>query len=103
MKLELSLAIDIGTHLADGSEAVEYRVGRIDPYVDICERIILDFTGVRTANSSFINGLIAGLVEHHGERVLRVVTFKGCNSLIQVLVQAAIDLGLEKTQGRIDA
>ena len=103
MKLELSLADDLGTHLADGCEAVEYRVGRIDPYIDICERIILDFSRVRTANSSFTNGLIAGLVEHHGERVLRIVIFKGCNPLIQVLVQAAIDLGLEKTQGRIDA
>jgi len=103
MKLELSLAADLGTHLADGSEAVEYRVGRIDPYVGICEQIILNFTGVRTANSSFVNGLITGLVEHHGESVLKIVVFKGCNPLVQVLVQAAIDLGLEKTQRRIDA
>jgi len=56
----------------------------------------LDFTGVRSANSSFINALIAAVVERNGERVLNKIIFKGCNATLQVLVEAAIDLGVQK-------
>jgi STAS-like domain of unknown function (DUF4325) len=103
MKTELHIGSDLGSHLADGFAAAEYRRGRIDPYVDICEEIILDFSGVRTANSSFINGLLVGLIEQHGPKVLERVVFKGCNPVIQALVQAGIDLGLSKIDGRVDA
>jgi hypothetical protein len=103
MKLELHIGGDLGSHLADGFAAAEYRRGRIDPYVDICSEIILNFTGVRTANSSFVNGLLAGLVEQHGPEVLHRVVFKGCNPVIQALVRAAIDLGLSKIEGRAAA
>ena len=103
MKLHLSLAEDFGPQLGDGSQAAEYRMGRIEPYVDLCEEIVLDFAGVRTANSSFVNALVAGLVEQHGERVLQLVIFKGCNPVLRVLVDAAIDLGLQKIDGRVDA
>ena len=103
MRLDVPIAADLGTHLADGAAAAEYRRGRIDPYVDICDEIVLDFTAVRTANSSFVNGLIVGLIEQHGAEVLKRVTFKGCNRVIRVLVQAAIDLGLAKIDRRVDA
>ncbi len=103
MKMELHIASDLGSHLADGSAAADYRRGRIDPYVDLHSEIVLDFTGVRTANSSFINGLIAGLIEQHGSDILKRLVFKGCNPVIQALVQAAIDLGLSKIDGRVDA
>lgn len=103
MKHELSLAADFGSHLADGAEAAEYRRGRIEPYVDLCDEIVFDFTGVRTANSSFVNALVAGVVEQHGEAVLAKIIFKGCNPVIKVLVNAAIDLGVQKIDGRIDA
>jgi STAS-like domain of unknown function (DUF4325) len=103
MKLELHIGADLGSHLADGFAAADYRRGRIDPYVDIYSEIVLDFSGVRTANSSFVNGLIAGLVEQHGAGILDRIVFKGCNPVIQALVQAAIDLGLSKIDGRVDA
>lgn len=103
MNLDVPIAADLGTHLAEGAVAAEYRRGRIDPYVDICEEIVLDFTGVRTANSSFVNGLIVGLIEQHGSEVLKRVTFKGCNGVLRVLVEAAIDLGFAKIEGRVDA
>ena len=64
---------------------------------------MLDFTGVRTANSSFVNALITALLEHHGEAILQMLTFKGCNPVLQVLVEGAIDLGLQKMDERIDA
>ena len=78
-------------------------MGRIEPYVDLCEEIVLDFAGVRTANSSIVNALVAGLVEQHGERMLKLLVFKGCNPVLRVLVEAAIDLGLQKIDGRVDA
>ncbi len=63
-------------------------MARIDPYVGICPELTLDFTGVRNANSSFINALVAGLVEQHVVSVLQKVVFKGCSPAIQVLVEA---------------
>jgi hypothetical protein len=103
MNLELHIGTDLGSHLADGFAAAEYRRGRIDPYVDICKEIVLDFSDVRTANSSFVNGLIVGLIEQHGAKILRHIVFKGCNPVIQALVQAGIDLGLSKIDGRVGA
>ena len=101
--LHLSLANDCGSHLADGAEAAEYRRGRIDPHLARCEKAVLDFSDVRTANSSFVNALVSGLVEQHGEAVLAKLVFKGCNPVLRVLVEGAIDLGLQKNESRVDA
>jgi hypothetical protein len=103
MKHELSLSEDFGTHLADGSKAASYRMARIEPYVELCDQVVIDFTGVRHANSSFVNALVAGLIEQRGREVLKVLVFKGCNPVIRVLVDGAIALGLHKIDGRIDA
>jgi hypothetical protein len=54
VRIELPLLEAFGTHLADGSAALEYRIRRIEPYMNICDEIVLDFTGVRHANSSFV-------------------------------------------------
>ena len=98
MKYELSLREVFGRQLADGDKAAEFGLGRIDPYVDICSEIVIDFTGVRNANSSFVNALVSGLVEKHGEDVLKVLVFKGCNPAIRVLVESAVSLGLRKAE-----
>ena len=63
MKHELSLAEEFGPQLADGAVAARFRQQRIEPYLEICEQVVLDFTRVRSANSSFINALVAGVVE----------------------------------------
>lgn len=101
--MELQLAQEFGAHLADGEIAARFRLTRIEPYVTICPQITLDFSGVRNANSSFMNALVAGLAEQHGEAILNRIVFKGCNPMIRVLVEAAIDLGLQKADRRIDA
>lgn len=103
MKQEISLAAEFGPRLADGSAAAAFRMSRIEPYVGICSEVVLDFSGVRHANSSFVNALIAGVVEQHGGEVLKVLVFKGCNPVVRVLVEAAIALGLQKAIGRIGA
>lgn len=97
------LADDCGTILADGSKALEYRHRQIDPYLDLCEKVILDFSGVRSANSSFMNALISGLLEQHGEQVLGKLVFKSCKPAIAVLVEAAIELGISKSDGKVAA
>lgn len=103
MNLALQLAKEFGAHLADGESAARFRATRIEPYVRISPEITLDFTGVRNANSSFMNALITGLVEQHGQEVLARIVFKGCNPLIRVLVESAIDLGLQKSERHIGA
>ena len=102
MKHELSLAEEFGPQLADGTLAARFRQQRIEPYLEICEQVVVDFTHVRSANSSFINALIAGTIEEHGRPVLAKLVFKGCNAVIRVLVESAIELGLEKAK-RVDA
>lgn len=103
MKLELHLAEEFGPGLADGALALEFRRGRMDPYADMCQEMVLDFTGVRVANSSFINALVAGAIEQHGPELLDRLVFKCCNPVLRVLVEAAISLGLEKTAERAPA
>jgi hypothetical protein len=103
VKLEIAIQEQLGGHLADGAKAAEFRMTQIEPYLDICPQIILDFTGVRNANSSFINALVAGLIEQHTVKVLQKIVFKGCNPSIQVLVHAAVELGVQKTAGRVNA
>jgi hypothetical protein len=103
MKHELSLAAEFGPQLADGEAASRYRVAQIEPYLDICEQVVLDFTGVRNANSSFMNALVVGIIEQHGRTVLPKLAFKGCNPVLRVLVEAAVSLGLRKVEGRVDA
>jgi len=103
MNAELLLVEDFGSHLADGASAAAYRVQRVEPYMTICPEVILDFTGVRSANSSFMNALISGLVENHGQQAFSVLVFKGCNPVLRALVEAALDLGLQKNAERICA
>lgn len=100
MKMELNLAEEFGPRLADGEQAAEFRLGRMDPYVGICDEMVLDFTGIRSANSSFINALLAGAIEQHGEGILQRMVFKGCNPVVKVLVESAISLGLDKVTNR---
>jgi hypothetical protein len=93
---EIHLRDELGPRLSDGSQAYRYRVSKIDPYVALCEQVVMDFTGVRSANSSFVNALISGLFEQHGAEALGKLVFRGCLPTIRVLVQAAIDLGIAK-------
>ena len=99
----VSLLEDCGGILADGSKALAYRCRSIDPYLSICEKVTLDFSGVRSANSSFMNALISGLLENHGELVLRKLVFKGCKPALAILVESAIELGIRKSEGRVVA
>ena len=94
-KVELQLTEYFGHHLADGAKAEEFRMVRIDPYVESCDEIVLDFTGIRNINSSFANALVAGLIQEHGPAVLNKVVFQGCNPVVRVLINSAASLGAD--------
>lgn len=96
MKHTVQLAEEFGPRLSDGTKAYAFRMNSLDRYISICDEITLDFTGIRIANSSFINALVSGLITDHGEEVLEKVVFKGCLPTVRVLVEAGIDLGLTK-------
>ncbi len=95
---EVCLRDEFGPRMSDGAAAYAFRVSNLDPYIGLAqvERVILDFTGIRSANSSFANALVSGLFEQHGAETLEKLIFRGCLPSIQVLVQAAVDLGIEK-------
>ena len=98
MSFEFHLAQDFGPHLANGDAAAQYRLTQVEPHVAQNEPVVLDFSGIRNANSSFINALVSGIVEQHGDGVLSLLTFRNCNPVLRVLVSSAIDLGLQKLQ-----
>jgi len=96
MKHTVHLAEEFGPRLSDGEDAYAFRMNSLDRYVSMCDQITLDFTGVRIANSSFVNALVSGLITDHREEVLEKLVFKGCLPTVRVLVEAGIDLGLSK-------
>ncbi|MBJ7390703.1 MAG: STAS-like domain-containing protein [Chthoniobacterales bacterium] len=97
----VSIAEEFGTIAANGEAAIAFRNRNIDPYLSFCDNIVIDFSGVRSANSSFVNALVTGLVEDGGEAVLSKLVFKGCNPMLQVLVESAVHLGLCKREERL--
>lgn len=90
-----------GRLASDGAEAVLFRRQHIEPLPAEGAAVTLDFTGVRSANSSFVNALVTGLVEDNGEAILSKVVFKGCNPMLEALVESAIHLGLCKCEERL--
>lgn len=94
----IPIAKKFGRRLCDGTKAYAFRTIEIDPYVASSDQIIFDFSGVRAANSSFVNALITGLIADHGEAVAEKLAFRGCLPTVRVLVQAAVDLGISKTE-----
>lgn len=103
MRKHYNIAAEFGTSPSDGAVAYAFRVANIDPCLALCESIEFDFTGVRIANSSFMNALIGGLFEQHGSSLLSKLSFRGCLPTIQVLIQAAVDLGMVKHEERFAA
>ena len=96
MRSELRMVEQFGTHLADGPTAAAYELATIEPLLLAPGEIVLDFSGVRSANSSFMNALLSSLIERRGEVVLEKLTFKGCNPTVRVVVESAIELGIQK-------
>lgn len=98
MNHELHLGQTFGTFLAEGALASEFRLREIEPFFHTYEIITLDFTGVRNANSSFVNALVVPLLEVYGHDALRKLRFRGCNAIVRVLIESALTLGVQKAR-----
>ena len=44
MTHEIHMHDELGSRLSDGAEAYCFRVSKVDPYLSICEKVVLDFT-----------------------------------------------------------
>lgn len=96
MKHGIKLVEHFGTRLSNGEDAYKFRVDSIDRYISMCDHVTLNFTGIRSANSSFVNALVSGLFEKHGEELIGKLSFSGCLPNVKILLEAAISLGLNK-------
>jgi hypothetical protein len=103
MNHEIHLREQFGPRLSDGLQAYGFRVSNIDPYLNLpnCDQVVLDFTGIRIANSAFVNALVSGLLEQHGQDVLNKLVFRGCLPTVRFLVEAAIEPGMCKHAERV--
>ena len=96
MKHEIDIYEEFGSRLADGSIAYQFRLQTLESDFNLCDTLVLDFTCVRIANSSFTNALLASFYEHDAPLALKKLEFKGCRGIVKTMVEAAIDLGVSK-------
>lgn len=94
MTLNIDIHSEFGSFCADGEAAERFREARIDPFVGATESIVLDFAGVRNANTSFCNALIANFVIRHGPGALAHLRFTHCRANVRTLLCVALDLGM---------
>ena len=96
MKHEIDIFEEFGPRLANGAEAYQFRVQTLESYFNICDVLVIDFSKVRISNSSFMNALLASLFEHDAPLALEKLEFRGCQGVVKIMVEAAIDLGVSK-------
>lgn len=96
MKHEIDIFEEFGPRLSDGSQAYQFRLSTLDSYFSMCDSVVLDFSKVRIANSSFMNALLAHYFELNAEDAMRKLQFKGCRGVVKTMVHGAIDLGVSK-------
>ena len=98
MILTLGIYDEFGSFCGNGEAALRFRRERIDPYINLAERIELDFARVRNANSSFCNALVANLIEQNSPALLPRLKFLNCSPQLQVMLRSAVDLGLSRLE-----
>jgi hypothetical protein len=98
MKLSVLVVEHFGAFCADGEAAAAFRREQIDLYADMADVIELDFAGVRNANSSFCNALLAGLVAKHSPEVIKKLKLLNCRENLKIVLSGALELGLARWQ-----
>jgi anti-anti-sigma regulatory factor len=92
MNERISIASEFGQFCADGGQASTFRLARLELLLSTCDKLILDFDGVRNMNSSFANALVAPLAALYPDLQNQLV-FANCNQSVRVLLIAAVQLG----------
>lgn len=103
MNHELFLSRDLGTYLAEGARAAEYRLRHIEPVFGVYDVIALNFEGVRGVNSSFANALIVPLFAQHGLEARGKLRFRHCTPVVRLMIESALTLGMQTAQGERSA
>ena len=89
-----------GKLCANGDNALTFLTKHVVPCLDSGEKIVFDFTTIKNMNSSFSNALFANLIMQKGTSVLKQIKFTNCNQRVQVVVNAALELGYSKEKKR---
>ena len=99
MNIRFQVFDSFGEACFNAGLASQVRTEKVDPFLEQAEQIVFDFEGVRSMNSSFCNALIANLISRHPEALTRI-KFANCRSNLKILIQAAVDLGLDRIKGQ---
>lgn len=71
-----------GSMLADGENGLAIRHKWLEPMIgNGAQKIVIDFSGVELATSSWLNAFIGGAVLDHGFDLLKKIDFVGCNDV----------------------
>lgn len=89
----------IGSFGGNSEAAIEFRQKHIEPLLQEDGEIEIDFSGVRNTNSSFCNALVSNLIERHPEALERI-RFSNCRPAIRLMIESAIELGLERLENK---
>lgn len=71
-----------GPMLGDGEHGLSIRHKWLEPMIgDGAKKIVIDFSGVELATSSWLNAFIGGAILDHGFDLLKKIEFVGCNDV----------------------
>lgn len=93
--LHIKLYSHFGGFCDDGDHASIILSTIIDPKIDLVNKIVLDFEGVRNINSSFANSLISNIIIQNGPGIIDKLQFKNCNEKIKSLIEVAVHFGIK--------
>lgn len=67
------------------------RINKIIPCLNKKEKVILNFSKVKSSTQSFIHALISEVIRKKGPNVLDEIYFKNCNTTIQKIIEIVIE------------
>lgn len=102
MNIRFQVFESFGEACFNAGLASQVRSEKVDPFLGHAEQVIFDFEGVRSMNSSFCNALIANFIYRHPKMLSRI-KFANCRSNLKILIQAAVDLGLDRIKAQAAA
>lgn len=86
----------VGEFAENKDIARDIRINKILPYLENNEKVILDFSGIRSATQSFIHALISDLIRKYDTDLFDLLLFKECSPTIQEIIRIVCDYMLER-------
>lgn len=88
-EVKLEMIECVGSFCSNGETGLNLLVDVVKPAIEKENRVIFDFTGVRSVNSSFSNALFGNIIKRYGRGVLKQITVSNANTYVQNEVKAA--------------